>query len=97
MQLAPLTAQLRHRRVDTAVEMRRGGRTCPRHEVGVCWEVVHVQCDPCHRHARHEGAAQAVRQTGRVPPTVAGEAHPTHSGGSAGCGDHHPCGRTVAR
>ena len=31
------------------------------------------------------------------PPTVAGEAHPTHSGGSAGCGDHHPCGRTVAR
>ena len=67
MQLAPLTAQLRHRGVDTAVEMRRGGRTCTRHEVGVCWEVVHVQCDPCHRHARHEGAAQAVRQTGPRP------------------------------
>jgi hypothetical protein len=70
VQLTSLTAQLRHRGVDTAVELRRGGRTCTRHEVGVCWEVVHVQCDPCHRHARHEGAAQAVITRWWIPDDV---------------------------
>ena len=45
-----------------------------------------------------EGAAWCHTLGGHVsPPTLSDETHPTHSEGSAGCGDHHPCGRTVAR